>query len=169
MRVDFFVSGKSVDGATHACEALVRSIGRGTKAATIEAGQAIVARSSELVPVDTGALAQAVFLGVARRTDVKRYVYGAVIGYGEPMHALDADLGPVQWLIKPTNAPNPKSGKPPSTYAMQVHEDLNAYHPKGGDAKFLETAIREYAEQFTRVAEKHWLAELKATTKGGAR
>lgn len=33
-------------------------------------------------------------------------------------------------------------GGPAAGYAVQVHENLGAIHPKGGEAKFLENAVR---------------------------
>ena len=42
---------------------------------------------------------------------------------------------------------NPKTGKHASEYMVQVHEDLNQPHPNGGQAKFLEEAVQQYAQQ----------------------
>jgi Bacteriophage HK97-gp10, putative tail-component len=36
-------------------------------------------------------------------------------------------------------------GDPEPYYAIYVHEDLEAKHPNGGQAKFLESAINDYA------------------------
>lgn len=54
-------------------------------------------------------------------------IFTAVVGYGDD-----------------SNGANPNTGEFPSTYAWEVHENLATKH-KNGQAKFLETAFREYA------------------------
>lgn len=36
-----------------------------------------------------------------------------------------------------------QAGGPTATYAFEVHEDLEAFHPRGGQAKYIEGPLRE--------------------------
>lgn len=36
-------------------------------------------------------------------------------------------------------------------YAMRVHEDLQAIHPNGGQAKYVETPLRMYRKELTKM------------------
>lgn len=56
---------------------------------------------------------------------------------------------------------NPKSGKHASEYMLKVHEDLEASHPNGGKAKFLEDPVREFAGQFKKKATASVIKKLK--------
>lgn len=103
----------------------------GTKGACTEACQAILAISNSKIPVDTGTLQSSGFYEVKRRTDVSSYLYQGIVGYG-------GNGDPV----------NPKTGERASQYMVEVHEDLFMNHPNGGEAKFLEKAVQEYAENF---------------------
>jgi hypothetical protein len=38
---------------------------------------------------------------------------------------------------------NPKTNQPTKEYAAQVHEDMEANHPRGGQAKYLESVLKE--------------------------
>lgn len=85
MRIDFNISQSERGNFVTACEAVIRNVGASTKAATEYAGWEIMSDSLGQVPVDTGTLISSAFLGVSERGDVKRgYVYGAVLGYGQP-------------------------------------------------------------------------------------
>lgn len=158
MRIDFNISQTEAGKFRTACEAAIRNVGEGTKAAAEFAGWSIMSDSLGEVPVDTGTLMSSAFLGVSRRTDVKNYRYGAVLGYGDTEGiAGQVDFGPVDWHMEPTNNVNPKSGYQASTYAAKVHEDLDMPHPNGGKAKFLEDPIRNWASgRFARTAMTYW-------------
>lgn len=47
---------------------------------------------------------------------------------------------------------NPKTGQRATEYVMQVHEDLEANHPNGGQAKFLEIPVQNFRDQFAGIA-----------------
>ena len=50
---------------------------------------------------------------------------------------------------------NPRTGQPVDDYMIRVHEDLEANHPNGGKAKFLEDPMRRHEQQFAeRVAKR---------------
>lgn len=122
------------------CEVAIRNLGRGTKAATVEACEEILANSKQQVPTSTKTLFNSAFYEVTRRTDTsaKTYAYEAILGYG-------GNGDPI----------NPVTGKRASTYMVVVHEDLSAYHPRG-KAKFLEDPVRDYAEnKFSRTVFKY--------------
>lgn len=158
MRIDFNIAQSERGNFITACEAAIRNVGAGTKAATEYAGWDIMSDSLDQVPIDTGTLVSSAFLGVSSRTDVKSYKYGAILGYGDISGlATQVDFGPVDWLMEPTNGINPKSGLPASAYAAVVHEDLSMPHPNGGKAKFLEDPIRNWAAgKFARTAMTYW-------------
>jgi hypothetical protein len=84
MRIDFNISQTERGKFRTACEAVIRNVGSGTRAAVTEAGINIMADSMSQVPVDTGTLLNSAFLGISRRDDVAGYRYGAVLGYGSP-------------------------------------------------------------------------------------
>ena len=158
MRIVFNISQTEAGKFRTACEAAIRNVGEGTKAATEFAGWSIMSDSLGEVPVDTGTLMSSAFLGISRRTDIKNYRYGAVLGYGDTEDiAGQVDFGPIEWHMEPTNNINPKSGLQASTYAAKVHEDLDMPHPRGGKAKFLEDPIRNWASgKFARTAMTYW-------------
>lgn len=146
MRLDFYISPKEHDKFASALEVVVRNVGRATKTATIQACEEILEQSLEQVPRDTETLASTAFYNVSRRMATKNYTYEGVIGY-----AGMAGAGVNHDRL------NPKSRAMASSYAVRVHEDLNALHPNGGKAKFLEDPVRAYANgRFKRVAETHW-------------
>lgn len=160
MRIDFNISQQEKGNFLNACEAVIRNVGTGTRAATLDAASSIMSESLEQVPVDTGALISSAFAGVSRREDLSKnsYRYGAILGYGD-IRALTQhmELGPVEWYMKPTNPINRKSGLPASVYASRVHEDLDMPHPNGGKAKFLEDPVRNWASgKFARTAMTYW-------------
>lgn len=158
MRIDFNISQTEAGKFRTACEAVIRNVGTGTKAATIDAGASIIDESIRQVPVDTGTLRDSAYFGVSRRSDLKSYRYGAVLGYGEP-EGLDSNLGlgAIEWYMVPNNGVNAKTGYQASTYAAKVHEDLSMPHPNGGKAKFLEDPIRNWASgKFARTAMTYW-------------
>lgn len=84
MRIDFNISQAELGKFRTACEAVIRNVGTGTRAAVTEAGISIMSESLSQVPVDTGTLRDSAYLGVSRRDDVVGYRYGAVLGYGDP-------------------------------------------------------------------------------------
>lgn len=103
-------------------EVLLSRVERGTKKATRQACEEILAESLRQVPRDTNTLAKSAFYEIHG----KYRNFTAIIGYGG-----NGD---------PTN---PKTGRPASDYMVVVHEDLQAHHPVG-KAKFLEDPVREY-------------------------
>ena len=167
MRIDFHISQNEMGNFMESCEAVIRNVGRGAKAATEYAAWDIMSESLGQVPVDTGTLASSAFAGVSRRTDTKNYTYGAVLGYGDIRGmAKQANLGPIEWLMTPSNPVNPRSGLPASAYSARVHEDLDMPHPNGGKAKFLEDPIREWASgKFTRTAMTYWKRAIEYSNK----
>jgi len=165
MRIDFNLSQAEAKKFRMTCEAVIRNVGSGTKAAVTEAGLSIMNESLRQVPVDTGTLRDSAYLGVSRRQDVTSYRYGALLGYGEP-EGLGGhlSLGPIEWYIVPNNNVNPKNMLQASTYAGRVHEDLDMPHPNGGKAKFLEDPVREWASgRFARTAVTYWAKAIKTT------
>lgn len=182
MRIDFYIS-QNEGGKFHtACEALINNVGRGTKSATVKACLDIVSDALDEVPKDTGTLAASIFAGVYRRSDVKGYSYGALIGAGMPGGGggfsgitgvtytkiaagksilAGAEKGTsaegIEWIYPPNNGVNPKNGLSASTYAATVHEDLDMPHPNGGKAKFIEDPVRNYAsDRFVQTAMRYW-------------
>ena len=184
MRIDFNIAQSERGKFQMACEAAIRNVGSGTKAATEEAAFAIMSESMSQVPIDTGTLISSAFIGVSKRTDIKSSNYGAILGYGNTTglnnataswttetvpkefmpfgdttktHTASIGLGSMEWLMAPATKINPKSGLPSSAYASIVHEDLGMPHPNGGKAKFLEDPIREWAAgRFSRTAMTYW-------------
>lgn len=157
MRVDFYLSPAETNRFASSCEAVIRNVGRATKAGTIQACQEILEESLKQVPRDTGALASTGFYEVSRRMATKNYTYEGVVGY-----AGQAGAGVSYDRL------NPKSGTAVSAYVMRVHEDLEASHPNGGKAKFLEDPVRAYAAgRFKRVAETHWSNAIHMSGSGG--
>ena len=169
MRIDFNLSNTEGGKFRIACEAVLRNVGEGTKAATEDAAVSIMTESINQVPVETGTLLSSAFLGVSRRTDTKGYRYGAVLGYGDSAGLRFALLGDnVQWIKEPSNPVNPKHGLPASAYAGTVHEDLEVHHANGGKAKFLEDPIREWASgRFARTAMTYWGREIERSNAAG--
>lgn len=80
-------------------------------------GQGILAESQGLVPVDTSALRSSGYATEPQYDGTRCIVY---IGYGGPAAKI-----------------NPKTGESTDSYALYVHENLDAFH-KVGTAKFLE-------------------------------
>ncbi|NLD21611.1 MAG: hypothetical protein GX664_03895 [Bacteroidales bacterium] len=103
-------------------EVLLSKVERGTKKATRQACEEILAESLRQVPKDTNTLAKSAFYEIHG----KYRNFTATIGYG-------GNGDPI----------NPKTGRPASDYMVVVHEDLQAHHPVG-KAKFLEDPVREY-------------------------
>lgn len=108
-------------------QAAVARVERGTKKATIAACEEIKQDTLEEVPRDTNALADSFFYEV----EGSYSNFTATIGYG-------GNGDPV----------NPTTGKHASEYMVEVHEDLEMPHPRGGKAKFLEDPIRAYQAKF---------------------
>lgn len=103
-------------------EVLLSRVERGTKKATIQACEEILAESLRQVPRDTNTLASSAFYEIHG----KYRNFTATIGYG-------GNGDPI----------NPKTGRRASEYMVAVHEDLEAFHPVG-KAKFLEDPVRMY-------------------------
>lgn len=118
-------------------QTIVTNVDRGTKKATTVAAEEIYLRSLFLAPRDTDALYNSAFYEVQGNYKTG---FRAVVGYGKPGNI------------------NSKSGKEASEYMVEVHEDLQAYHSVG-QAKFLETAVREYqadaGSRLKKAFEKH--------------
>lgn len=79
--------------------------------------EGILAQSKPLVPVDTGSLRAS---GYVEMPEIDANKVTVAFGYGGP-----------------ASIKNPKTGEPTDTYAIYVHENLDAHH-KVGMAKFLE-------------------------------
>lgn len=157
MRINFYLSPAERDKFASACEAVITNVGTATKAGTTVACQEILEESLKQVPRDTEALASTGFYDVSRRMATKRYTYEGVVGYAGMVGAGAS-----------RDKYNPKSRSMVSSYAMVVHEDLSAFHPGGGKAKFLEDPVREYgAKHFKRVAEEHWRWAIQRSNAGG--
>ena len=65
MRIDFNITQSERGNFITACEAAIRNVGAGTKAATEYAGWDIMSDSLDQVPIDTGTLVSSAFLGVS--------------------------------------------------------------------------------------------------------
>lgn len=152
MRINFLIDKKELNRFDAACEAIVTNVGRATKGATIDAISTIIDDALTQVPIDTGTLAASIYGGTFRRVDIKGYTYAGVVGFGQP------DISEsVEWIKEPNDAVNPKSGVKASVYATRVHEDLDAIHPNGRKAKFLEDPVRNYAaNNFARTVVNYW-------------
>lgn len=158
MRIDFYLSPAVRDQFASSCEAVIRNVDRATKAGTEQACREILEESLKQVPRDTGTLASTAFYDVRRRMATKSYTYEGIVGY-----AGQSGVGMSHDRV------NPKSGAAASSYVMKVHEDLEASHPNGGKAKFLEDPVRAYgATRFKRVAETHWMNAIHLSNIGGA-
>lgn len=146
MRIEFNISKAELNAFSSSVEAKLYNVGTATKRGTEQACREILEASLAQVPRETGALASTAFYTVDRNMATKRYTYVGTVGY-----AGTAGSG------ASTDRINPKSGASVSSYAVRVHEDLDARHPNGGKAKFLEDPVREYGNSnFKRVAEEHW-------------
>ena len=132
MRASIELSGMSYRGFVGICEATISKVGSGTKKATIAASEEILKKSLAQVPRDTATLASTATYKIEGDW---RTGWSGVVGY-----AMDSD----------SDAINPKTGEPVSSYVLAVHERLDVIHPNG-KAKFLEDPVREYAaENFPR-------------------
>lgn len=160
MRINFLIDQRELGRFDAACEAMIANVGRGTKAAAVEAISTILDDALQQVPVETGTLAKSIFGGTYRRTDIKGYTYAGVVGFGAPDGADNID-----WIKEPNDGINPKSGVKASVYATRVHEDLDASHPNGGKAKFLEDPVRDYAaNNFARTAVNYWKRAINSSS-----
>lgn len=86
----------------------------------------IMEASKAQVPQDTKALLSSAYVAA---TTYRRSLLQVTFGYGGPKDTV-----------------NPRTGELASTYAIYVHERLDAYHPVG-KAKFLEDPVNEYAQR----------------------
>lgn len=153
MRIEFHISKAEQNAFESSLEAVLLNVDTATKRSTEQACKDILEESLKQVPRDTGTLASTAFYDVARNRGTKRYTYQGVVGY-----AGTAGSGAAYDRL------NPKSGAKVSSYAVRVHEDLDAKHPNGGKAKFLEDPVRAYgASNFKRVAETNWRYAIDAS------
>lgn len=156
MRVEFHISRAEQHAFESSLEAVLLSVDTATKRGTEQACREILEESLKQVPRDTGTLASTAFYDVSRNMLTKRYTYQGVVGY-----AGSAGGGTSHDRL------NPKSGANVSSYAVRVHEDLDAKHPNGGKAKFLEDPVRAYgSNRFKRVAETNWRHAINASSNG---
>lgn len=133
--LDFSFDKKSLDHFESQCNVAISKLGNGSRKALLAACDEILGESMAQVPLDTSTLMLSAFYEVKGHW---RTGWDAIIGYG-------GNGDPV----------NPKTGKPASSYAVAVHEDLSAHHPIG-KAKFLEDPVREYAaRKFPRTVFKY--------------
>lgn len=158
MRIDIHISEAEAGKFQRACEATIMNVGSGTLMAVTEAAQEIMMEAMNQVPRDTGTLARSAFVGTSRRTDLKNYRYGAVLGFGAYQGIASAtNLVGIDWIWPPNNGINPKNGLRASVYATRVHEDLKMPHRNGGNAKFLENPVREWASgRYARTTLNYW-------------
>lgn len=157
MRLDFYISSAEKNKFASSLEVLLRNVGTATLAGTTQACKEILEASLAQVPRDTGTLASTGFYDVSRRMATKHYTYEGIVGY--------AGMAGAGYSRDRLNA---KSGVMASEYAVRVHEDLNAAHPNGGKAKFLEDPVRAYgASKFKRVAEANWRYAIEQSASGG--
>lgn len=157
MRIDFYIAGAQQDKFAASCEAVIRNVGSATRRGTEQACQEILEESLKQVPRDTGTLASTAFYEVQRRMATKNYTYEGTVGYAGMSGAGVAH-----------DRLNAKSRVMASAYAVRVHEDLDASHPNGGKAKFLEDPVREYGRvHFKRVAETAWRYAIETSDAGG--
>lgn len=155
MRIEFRIAPGELDAFKASVEAAVFNVDTATKRGTDQACREILDESLKQVPVDTGTLASTAFYEVQRNA-TKRYTYRGIIGYA-------SKAGPG---VKHDKF-NRKSVAMASSYAVKVHEDLDAKHPNGGKAKFLEDPVRSYgAGRFKRVAETNWRYAIDASNSG---
>ena len=143
MRVSFNLTDRSLRDFNYSCEAIVTKVGNGSRKALLEACNIISEDSLNQVPRDTNTLALSHFFEISGNY---KEGWAATIGYG-------GNGDPI----------NPRTGKRASSYMMAVHEDLSAFHPNGGKAKFLEDPVRDFAaERFPRTVFKHVQGELSS-------
>lgn len=153
MRIEFHIQGNDVGKFNSSLDAVLRNVDTATKRGTEQACREILEESLKQVPRGTGTLASTGFYEVQRAAGTKRYTYEGVVGYA-------GSSGPGA----EHDAINFKSSAFASEYAVRVHEDLDARHPNGGKAKFLEDPVREYGQDnFKRVAETHWKRAIDAS------
>lgn len=106
-------------------------------------GSRILSESQPLVPVDTGTLrASGYVTPPVREGDTVK----VTIGYGGPAAKI-----------------NPKTGESSESYAIYVHENLEAHHPVG-QAKYLETPFNAAKQGI----DERIIAEVRAQLAGGA-
>lgn len=158
MRLDFYIAPNQANKFAASCEIAIYNIGNAAKWITEASCQDILEESLKQVPRDSGALASTGFYEVNRNQNTKRYTYYGVVGYAG-MAGAGAEHDTV----------NPETGKPVSSYAMIVHEDLDANHDAflGQKAKFLEDPVRDYFDgDYARVAETYFGYALQKSNAG---
>lgn len=124
-KFDFSVDKSSIQMFSANCNATLTKVGNGSRKALQQALEDILDESLNQVPVETGTLMDSASYEI---TGHYKTGWEGKIGYGMNIDAV-----------------NPNSGKPASSYAAVVHEDLSAKHPVG-KAKFLEDPVRAYAK-----------------------
>lgn len=156
MRIEFHISKAEQNAFEASLEAVLLNVDTATKRGTEQACKDILEESLKQVPRDTGTLASTAFYDVVRNMGTKRYTYQGIVGY-----ASTSGIGASYDRL------NPKSTSRVSSYALRVHEDLDAKHPNGGKAKFLEDPVRAYgADNFKRVATTYWRHAINASNAG---
>lgn len=105
--------------------ATISAIGFGSQQILVEEAEEIMELSKSLCPRDTGALVNSAFVEV---TKARKSSPEVTFGYSGKTF-------------------NEKRGVYSSTYAVIVHEDLDARHSRG-EAKFLEKAVNQYAKKY---------------------
>lgn len=138
--LNFSFEKKSLKDFEAQCNIAISKLGNGSRKALIEACEEILDESMMQVPVDTSTLMDSAYWEVKGHW---RTGWNATIGYG-------GNGDPI----------NPKTGRPASSYAVAVHEDLSVVHPIG-KAKYLEDPVRAYAaKKFPRTVFKYAKASL---------
>jgi hypothetical protein len=100
----------------------------GAKRGLIETAKSIMTESVMQCPIDTGAMV------------TSEYIQEPIEGLGEV--SITFGYG------GPNDKLNTKTGKMVNEYVLEVHENLQQNHPKGGKAKFLEDPISAYQLSF---------------------
>ena len=157
MRLELYLSPGETKKFANTCEIAIYNVDNASKWITEAACEAIYNESQKQVPRDTGTLASTGFWEVQRNMATKRYTYYGVVGY-----AGMAGSGASH------DAVNPRTGEAASSYAMIVHEDLEASHENPEHkAKFLEDPVRDYGNKyFTRVATAEWAYAIEKANVG---
>lgn len=133
--LNFSFDKKSLNDFDAQCSVAISKLGNGSRKALMQACEDILEDSMAQVPIDTSTLMLSAYWEIRGHWKTG---WDAVIGYG-------GNGDPI----------NPKTGKPASSYAVAVHEDLSAHHPIG-KAKYLEDPVRAYAaKRFPRTVFKY--------------
>ena len=130
-RVSFQVNAQSLRTVKKNMRVAIRGVAACTKESIVDFCELVLLDATQLVPIDTGALAQSADFKV---TGNRRDGYKATVGYG----------------IGRRNPVNRRTGQRASEYAAAVHERLQGTY--NGQPKFFEQALYQHAsdlETFT--------------------